>query len=317
VRIGLLNNLRAGASSRVVRQTLELLRDYPHVHHVETTSVRAVPEALASLARKKVDLLIVSGGDGTLQYALTQILTTGDFETIPMVAPLRSGRTNMNARDFGAHRNPRKGLKGLLDDIQAGKLDERIVKRPLLRVETLRDHHVSYGFFFGVGMIHRAITKIHETFPPGGQGVLGASLVTAGLIMRAGANKLDGVLMPDKVQILLDGDPVDRGEFTLVIATSLQRLFLNINPFWGREKGPVRFTSVASGSHRLTTAAPGILRSKPRSFVKPENGYTSRNVETAELRLDSGFTVDGEIVEPRSDEIVRITSDRRVGFVRA
>jgi diacylglycerol kinase family enzyme len=301
----------------VVRQTLELLRDYPHVHHVETTNVRAVPEALASLARKKVDLLIVSGGDGTLQYALTQILTTGDFETIPMVAPLRSGRTNMNARDFGAHRNPRTGLKGLLDDINAGKLDERIVERPLLRVETLRDRHVNYGFFFGAGMIHRAITKVHDTFPPGGQGVIGASMVTAGLILRAGANRLDGVLKPDKVQIMLDGEPVDRGEFTAVIASSLQRMFFNINPFWSQEKGSVRFTSIASGCHRLTAAAPGILRGKPRSFVRPENGYTSRNVETVELRLDSGFTVDGEIVRPRSDEVVRITGDRRVGFVRA
>jgi diacylglycerol kinase family enzyme len=317
VRIGLLNNLRAGASNKQVGQTLKLLRDYPHVHHVETTSVRAVPEALGSLARQKVDLLIVNGGDGTLQYALTQILTTDDFETIPMVAPLRSGRTNMNARDFGAHRNPKIGLKRLLDDIQAGKLNERIVDRPLLRVETLRDHHVSYGFFFGAGMIHRAITKTHEIFPPAGQGVFGASLVTAGLLMRAVTNKLDGVLTPDKISILLDGDPVDRSEFTVVIATSLQRMFLNINPFWGQGDGAVRFTSIGSGSHRLMTAASGILKGRPRSFVKPENGYTSRNVDTVELRLDAGFTVDGEIVEPRSNEVVRITGDRRVGFVRA
>jgi diacylglycerol kinase family enzyme len=317
VRIGLLNNLRAGASERQVGETLDLLRDYPHVYHVETESVRAVPEALASLARQQIDLLIVNGGDGTLQYALTQILTTDDFEKIPMVAPLRSGRTNMNARDFGAHRNPRTGLKGLLDDIHAGKLSERMVDRPLLRVETLRDHHVSYGFFFGAGMIHRAITRTHDLFPPGGQGVLGASLVTAGLIMRAGTNKPDAVLAPDKVHIVLDGEPIDRSEFTVVIASSLQRMFLNLNPFWGKEEGPVRFTAVATGSHRMATAIPGILKGRPRSFVKPENGYTSRNVDTAELRLDAGFTVDGEIVEPRSNEVIRITGDRRVSFVRA
>jgi hypothetical protein len=142
-------------------------------------------------------------------------------------------------------------------------------------------------------------------------------MVTAGLILRAGANRLDGILKPDKVHIMLDGEPVDRGEFTAVIASSLQRMFLKMNPFWGSSDGPVRFTSIASGSHRLASAAPGILRGKPRSFVRPENGYTSRNVEVAELRLDAGFTVDGEVVEPRSDEVIRITGDRRVGFVRA
>jgi hypothetical protein len=187
----------------------------------------------------------------------------------------------------------------------------------LLRVETLRDHHVHYGFFFGAGMIHRAIALTHELFPRQSQGVFSGALVTAGLIFRAATNQLGGVLAPDKAQILLDGQMVDRSEFTLVIASSLQRMFLKINPFWDNSDGPVRFTSIASGSHRLASAAPGILRGKPCSFVKPANGYTSRNVEVAELRLDAGFTVDGEVVEPRSDEVIRITGDRRVGFVRA
>ena len=116
---------------------------------------------------------------------------------------------------------------------------------------------------------------------------------------------------------MLDGELIEGGEFTLVIASSLQRLFLKINPFWGDEKAPVRFTAIASGSQRTALAAPGILRGKPPAFVKPEVGYTSRNVEEAELRLDAGFTVDGETIQPRSGEIVRISGDRRIRFVRA
>jgi hypothetical protein len=51
--------------------------------------------------------------------------------------------------------------------------------------------------------------------------------------------------------------------------------------------------------------------------VRPAAGYTSRNVEVAELRIDAGFTVDGETIQPRSGEIVRISGDRRIRFVRA
>jgi len=101
VRIGLVNNLRAGRSNPEVRRILRLLENYPEVVHIETTSVRSVPEALASLARQNVELLVVNGGDGTLQYTLTQMLTTDDFPSIPMVAPLRGGRTNMTAMDLG------------------------------------------------------------------------------------------------------------------------------------------------------------------------------------------------------------------------
>ena len=43
----------------------------------------------------------------------------------------------------------------------------------------------------------------------------------------------------------------------------------------------------------------------------------SRNVDRAELRLSCGFTIDGEIYGPRTDEVVRLTADRRVTFVRA
>jgi hypothetical protein len=318
VRIGILNNLRTGRSSVEVRRILELLREYPHVFHEETTSARAVPEALASLARQDVDLLVINGGDGTLQHALTQILSTDDFERIPMVAPLRGGRTNMSALDLGAHRSPTKGLRGLLEDVQAGRIARRMVDRPVLRVESLRERRVRYGFFFGAGMIHRAISLTHDVFPSGKiQGAFGAGLVTAGLIVRASTRRLAGVLAPDKAQIVLDGELVPRGEFSLLIASTLQRLFLRINPFWGEEKGPVRFTSVASNTRRMAAAAPGILYGKPRAFVKSDESFTSRNVGTAQLRIDSGYTVDGEFIEPRSDEIVRVTGDQRISFVRA
>ena len=50
--------------------------------------------------------------------------------------------------------------------------------------------------------------------------------------------------------------------------------------------------------------------------MNPENGYTSRNVDRAELRMDCGFTVDGEIFEPEPDEIVTLSADHRVTFVR-
>ena len=86
MRIGVLNNLRAGRSGREVSKVLDVLGDYPHVSHVETESVRAVPEALASLARQDVELLVVNGGDGTLQYTVSRILNGDEFDYVPIDA---------------------------------------------------------------------------------------------------------------------------------------------------------------------------------------------------------------------------------------
>ena len=51
MRIGLLNNLRAGRSTSRVTRLLQFLKSHPEVVSVETDSALAVPEALSELAR--------------------------------------------------------------------------------------------------------------------------------------------------------------------------------------------------------------------------------------------------------------------------
>jgi hypothetical protein len=312
------NNLRAGLSRRGVSRLLKILRRHPEILHIETESARALPEALGEFAREQIDLLVLNGGDGTLQHALTEILSNGESDKISWIAPLRGGRTNMTALDLGVRRDPIAALEHLLRAAADGSLHEMCVERPVLRLSSSRGGPAQYGMFFGAGMISRAIDLTHRIFPTGrSQGVFGASIVTASLIAKTLTRPTQGILTPDKIQILIDGRPVPEGEFYLAIASSLKRLILGINPFWGREPGDVRFTALASRVRRLGRAVPGILRGKPGARVSAENGYTSANADRVELRLDCGFTVDGEIFPCQADERVTITADRRVTFVRA
>ena len=106
MRIGVLNNVRAGRNPRRVARVRTFLKAHPEIPHVETESGEHVGEALSLLAQKEVDLLAIHGGDGTLQRTLTEILSDGHFAQPPLIAPLRGGRTNMNALDLGSRRNP-------------------------------------------------------------------------------------------------------------------------------------------------------------------------------------------------------------------
>ncbi len=320
MRIGLLNNLRAGRSTSRVTRLLQFLKSHPEVVSVETDSALAVPEALSELARQEVDLLAINGGDGTVQHALTEILGQRAFEDrVPLIAPLRGGSTNMTALDVGAHRDPRTGMANLIAAVREGTLDERLVERKVLRVEYGATRQRLYGMFFGGGMIAKAIELNHRLFKKDtrGQGVFSATLVTAGLVARAALGQTAGILEPNKVQLLLDGEPVARSEFLMVISTSLQRLFAGMRPFWGSGSGGVRFTAFASDAENFKAAVPGILRGKPRAFVSEESGYLSRNVKRAEMRFDCGFTVDGELVMPDPGCVASLTADESVSFVRA
>jgi hypothetical protein len=320
VRIGLLNNLRAGHSQKRVSRLLRFLQAHPDVVTVETDSALAVPEALYELARQDVELLAINGGDGTVQHALTEILGHHAFDgRIPLVAPLRGGRTNMSALDLGAQADPVKGMAALIAANRDGTLEDRLTPRNVLRVQYGADKRFLYGMFFGGGMIYKAIELNHQLFKPNArsQGVLGASLVTAGLLARASVGDTQGILAPNKVQVLLDGEPLPQGEFLMVIGTSLNRLFARMRPFWGVGPGGVRVTAIDSDSQRLSRSALGILRGKPSAFVTEENGYLSRNVKCAEMRFDCGFTVDGELVQPDPGRVVSVTADDYVQFVRA
>jgi hypothetical protein len=319
LRIGLLNNLRAGRSNNQVSRLLNLLGRHPEVVSVETDSAQVVPEALSEMARQEVGLLAINGGDGTIQHALTEILANGAFEgRVPMIAPLRGGRTNMTALDLGAHRDPVKGMAGLIDAVNSGSLEARVCERNVLRVQYSPGRQVIHGMFFGGGIIAKAIQLTHSLFPYGrSQGVFGATLVTSTLLTRLAMRDNQGILAPNKVDILVDGQQLQHSEFSMIIASSLTRLFARMRPFWGSGPDPVRLTCFANGAHRMGRAIPGMLRGEPLDFVTPENGYTSENAARVDLRLDCAFTVDGELVDPLPGRVVELTAAERVRFVRA
>ncbi|MCA9511004.1 MAG: diacylglycerol kinase family protein [Myxococcota bacterium] len=317
MRIGLLNNLRAGRSDKQVWRLLQLIRNYPEVVHVETDHASAVPEALSDLSRQEVDLLVVNGGDGTLAHALTEILEHGVFDgRVPMIAVLRGGRTNTTALDIGAHRDPVRSLETVIQAARQGRLEERIRRRDVLRVES--DGEVRCGMFFGGGVIYRGIELVHSSFPQGrARGVFGSTTVIGALVGKLLLGGTDGMVAPDKAQVHLDGELIAPGEFTLFMASTLPQLFARLRPFWGEGPGGVRFTGLASDARHRARTVPGLLFGHPNVHATEDNGYLSRNCKRAELRFDCGFTIDGEQCAPRVGRTLSITAENNVRFVRA
>ena len=158
MRIGLLNNLFSGRNDTQVARLLSHLGGRRDIAHVETSSAEAVPEALSELDRQGVELLVVNGGDGTLQHVLTEILGGDGFEgRVPLLAVLRGGRTNMTALDLGTGRDPVRAMARLIEAARKGDVQRRVLERRVLRVQYGPMREVRYGMFFGAGVIHRGI----------------------------------------------------------------------------------------------------------------------------------------------------------------
>jgi diacylglycerol kinase-like protein len=318
VRIGVLKNLRAGRRAADEPRLAELLRTRPDVIQVETERSHELGPALAELLGREIDVLAIHGGDGTVQCALTELLRAPDHGPLPAIAPLRGGRTNMTSKDLGADRDPVRGLARLIEAANAGQLEPLTVARPVLRVRSSRRGTDLYGMFFGAGLIYRAIGVVHRSFPAGrSQGLFGASVVTGALIGKVLFRPSSGILTPDKCQVRVDGRELCDAELYLLISSTLDRLFLSMNPFWGPGSGGVRLTALSSRAPWMALAAPGILSGRPARWLAPEDGYASARAERAELRISCGFTVDGELFAPEPEEEIELCADRRITFLRA
>ena len=79
------------------------------------TSARSA-RALRTIARVKPKVLVINGGDGTVQAALTELLPWRPFrrQTPPPVAVLPNGKTNLIAHDLGAAGDPIEALERVL-----------------------------------------------------------------------------------------------------------------------------------------------------------------------------------------------------------
>ena len=318
MRIGVLNNVRAGRNQRRVARMRAFLRTCPEIVQVETESGDHVHDALVALACHNIDVLAVHGGDGTLQRVLTELASRPMFAQLPLLVPLRGGRTNVIALDIGSQRDAVVALATLRDLARQQKLYfDRIVERPVLRMDIAAEGVTQYGMMFSVGLLPRAIELTHRLFPEGrAQGVLGSSVVVGGLVLRAVLGKFEGILHPDVLELVLDERPLATKEFLVMFVTTLERLILKLRPFWGGEAAPLHVTAVAKGAVRPLTALGKILYGRPPAWITPEVGYTSHNVHQLTLRVDCGLVLDGEIFAPRPGRVVTVSSTQSVKFMR-
>ena len=302
VRIGMLNNPLSGGN----RNGLQKIRQaaaaaHPEVLQREVQTPTDVKETLADFARQEVNLLVVNGGDGTVQAALTAIFHKNFFETMPVLAVLRSaGTTSMIAGDIGLKGARESALQRLFSWARTGDGRAAIIQRPALRVQIPAETEPVYGMFFGAAAIYQAthfcLKKVHTR---GVRGEIGAGVALVRFLW-AMFLKDRKVVSSMPITICFNQNAPKQQKYLLVLITTLQRLFLGLRPFWGSQPKPLHYTTVGAHPRHFLQVLPSLMRGRQGRHVKPANGYISHNIDEARLILDSGFNLDGELYNPDS-----------------
>lgn len=314
LRAALLHNPRSGRNRAGPGLLQRVWADAPGLGFHAARTPGEVGAVLSGLLARGLELLVVSGGDGTVKNVLTALLPRTGGATPPLLALLPSGTANMIAGDVGLP-GPRAGA---LRRLQAWAADPgrppALVHRPVLRVQAGSGSEPACGMFFGAGAIHHAtrycLSRLH---PRGIRGRLAPALTLVRYLAAAAA----GWTPPAQpLAISVDGGPAETAERLLLLATTLDHLLWGLRPFWGAGAAPLRLTTVAARPRSLLRALPGLLRGRPGRFGAGD-GYASRNAGEVRLWFDGGGTLDGEVLEAdRRRGPVVLTAAGPVAFVR-
>ena len=119
------------------------------------------------------------------------------------------------------------------------------------------------------------------------------------------------------VTVSLESGPNQRQKAVLVLVSTLERLFLGLKPYWGRENGPLHYTAIQARPRYLIRLLPWMLRGRRHPRLNAANGYDSHNVRELRLTLDTPFTVDGELFPTDAKAgPVSLSHGGKVSFVR-
>jgi hypothetical protein len=246
-RIALLSNPKSTGNLNQLPRIRAFCDENPDVFHYEVERASQIGEAMATIARVQPRLLVINGGDGTVQAALTELYNGGHFaDNAPPVAVLPSGKTNLIALDLGAAGDPIEALSRLLALAQ-GDLAPHIVARELIALSGGSDgsEPVIGMFLGGAGLADIMLYCRERIYPLGLPNGLSHVITAFAVVLRQVFGLRASFLPPEPAQlsVSLRRDGELRGRFALMFVTTQEKILLS-SEVAAQGRGVLKFVAV-------------------------------------------------------------------------
>ena len=319
-RVALLSNPRSTGNRSLLPRVREYCAAHPDIFHYEVEDVDQIEKAIRTMAMVGPQVVVINGGDGTVQAALTEIYSGGHFGgSPPPVAVLPNGKTNLIALDLGAEGDPIKALQRVIDLVETGRLEDHVVQRQLISLDSGGEARPVLGMFLGGAYLADVMlycrNRIYPLGLPNGlshflAGILGLFAIIFGL----GGGRLPP--KPETMTVSLIRQGEFKGKFSLLIVTTLEKLLLSIRTSdGGGTNGHMKLlatdSNVGAMFRMLGATWRGTLGQKPLDGVHFQQGD--------EIRIEgdrSNVILDGEIFQAKRGMPIILTSTQPVPFLR-
>ena len=291
----------------------------PDIFHYEVEEMGQIAKALEMIARVKPKVLVINGGDGTVQSALTELYHGGHFEgTPPPVAVLPNGKTNLIALDLGVEGDPLEALAQIMEAAK-GDLSEHIIVRELIALsdDSEGERPVLGMFLGGAGLAETILYCRHKIYhlglPNGLSHFLTAIAVIFSTFVGVKASFLPERSKPVSISFIRNGEL--QGTFAVLIVTTLEKLLLGGQAGNSKQRGLMKFLAVDQAPMAMLKMMAASLRGKLGQTAMTGVHFQQGDV----IRIDSeqsSVVLDGEVFEAYLGSPIVLRSTPPVPFLK-
>jgi hypothetical protein len=230
VCVALLSNPKSTGNRQLLPRVRSHCANHPDIFHYEVESVEQIGRAMQMIAHVKPTVIVINGGDGTVQTTLTE-LYQGDYfkDAVPPVAVLPNGKTNLIALDLGIRGDPIKALDRIVEIAKTG-IERHVVARELIALSDgeATSRPVLGMFLGGAGLADSILYCRNRIYPLGlSNGI--SHFITALAVLVSIFFGIKGKYMPPparpvSISLIRDGQLV--GRFAVLVVTTLEKLLL-------------------------------------------------------------------------------------------
>jgi len=317
--VGLIVNPKAGKKSGYGLELAKLLESRENVIVKIIERFETLGEMMDDFAVQKIDILFISSGDGTVQAIQTDIAEKDRFSPRPQLCLLPHGTTNMTAADLGFGIKSVQGQADFIVAAGAGARPVDVRKRATVRVVNPKDGMVRHGMFLGTGAAWQGTqfcqADVHKTGLKGNWATF-ATLATAllkGAFLPARADDTSRIDRSYEMTVTATGKEMATGGQLMFLSTTLQKLILGVQPFWGGANGAMRSTIIGYPPPNVWRWALPLMRGGEDRKVPA--GAFSFCADEILIETDCPFVIDGEFFDPPTDEPLRIETGPEFSYV--
>ena len=318
--VALLSNPRSTGNQSLLPEVRSFCARHEDIFHYEVEHVDQIGAALKSIARVKPKVLVVNGGDGTVQAALTELYHGGHFGAKPPpVAVLPNGKTNLIAHDLGADGDPIDALERVLE-LARTDMVPHIVSRELISLSdgTAAARPVLGMFLGGAGLADTMLYCRHKIYPLGLPNWLahGLTLMLGLLAVLIGGRARLLPPPPEPIKVSVTRSGVLQGRFAFLMVTTLQRLLFSGNmPGTGPDNGAMQLLVIERSIPALVRALLASIRGRLGRH-RVAGVHLERGDEIRIEGSRSSVLLDGELFETAIDRPIVLRPTPPVPFLR-